>query len=175
MGRHVTFRYIGSKARIVGDIVAHVGSPSGQGFFVDVFCGTGVVAEAAAHLGWSVRLNDHLFSAVTMAAARLVSDRQAQFRELGGYAKAIARLNRLKPVQGFIWREYSPATRSRLGMERRYFTEPNAGKIDAIRLAIRRWKEAGDISVLEERLLIADLLSAVLANTGSFRMELRYS
>lgn len=156
----MTFRYIGSKARIVEAIASYIGKPNGEGRFVDVFCGTGVVSEAASKMGWPVRLNDFLYSAVTMAGARLVGGPQAKFEQIGGYEAAIEQLNKLRPKHGFCWKEYSPASSEHLGFERRYFTEQNAGKIDAIRSKIARWRVEEEISALEERLLIADLLSA---------------
>ena len=61
---------------------------------MDAFCGTGVVAEAAAGLGWSVRINDNLSSAVISTGARLISSREAKFKKLGGYAKAIELLSK---------------------------------------------------------------------------------
>lgn len=156
----VTFRYIGSKARVAERLAEHIGPPSG-GFFVDLFCGTGAVAIVAADLGWPVRLNDHLHSASIMAAARLIAEPDAQFRQLGGYEAAVTLLNTVAPVQGFIWREYSPASVLRVGVERRYFTQRNAAKIDGIRRRISEWRTAGTIELVEERLLLADLLSAV--------------
>lgn len=154
----MTFRYIGSKARLADVISAHIGRPSGSGWFVDAFCGTGAVAEVAARLGWSVRLNDHLLSSVTIAAARLIGSEDVLFRKFGGYNGALTRLNELPPINGFVWREYSPASKTFIGIERRYFSEINAGRIDAMRVKIQVWKEAGDVSELEERLLLADLL-----------------
>jgi adenine-specific DNA-methyltransferase len=156
----MTFRYIGSKARVVEQIGEHLGYARG-GFFVDVFCGTGAVAELAAELGWPVRLNDHLSSATKIAAARLLARREVPFKNLGGYEAAIALLNRCTPVRGFVWREYSPASRRRIGLERRYFTEANASRIDGIRAKIRSWRNAGAINEREELLLIGDLLGAV--------------
>jgi len=157
----LTFRYIGSKARLAEHLAEFIGSPvTPESRFVDAFCGTGAVAEVAAKLGWPVWLNDHLVSAGTVAASRLVSKSQVSFKSLGGHAKAIAALNSLAPVEGFIWREYSPASVKLVGIERRYFTEENAGHIDAIRAQIRQWKDAGDLTEIEERLLIAELLSA---------------
>ncbi len=157
----MSLRYIGSKARVVDDITAHFGPPPKTGGrFVDAFCGTGVVAEAAARAGWSVRLNDHLLSAVTLAHARLMSRRDTPFRELGGYMKALERLNATKPLRGFIWREYSPASEKHTGVARMYFTEANAARIDGIRRRIAAWHGDGVISVTEKRLLIADLLLA---------------
>jgi adenine-specific DNA-methyltransferase len=157
----MTFRYIGSKSRLIGQITSYMGPPKKGGFFVDAFCGTGVVAEAAAELGWNVRINDNLHSAVIAAGARLISQEQAAFNKLGGYAKAIAKLNAAKPVQGFIWTSYSPASFDSCGIERRYFTEENAGRIDAMRALIAGWSEAGSIDETEERLLIADLFGAL--------------
>lgn len=156
----MTFRYIGSKARVVEGIAAKIGPPKSPGRFVDLFCGTGVVAESAARLGWDVHLNDHLHSAVTMAAARLTSLGQARFDKIGGYEVAIAELNGLKPRNGFIYREYSPVSLDKLGFERRYFTAKNAGRIDAMRSRIAAWRNEGSITEAEKTLLVADLLSA---------------
>jgi adenine-specific DNA-methyltransferase len=138
-----------------------MGHPKKGAFFVDAFCGTGAVAEAAAARGWNVRINDNLHSAVISAGARLVSHEQATFKKLGGYSKAVAKLNAAKPVQGFIWREYSPAALDFCGIERRYFTQENAARIDTMRALISEWSEAGTIDEVEERLLIADLFSAL--------------
>lgn len=157
----MTFRYIGSKLRLIDQIRTYIGNPKQQAFFVDAFCGTGVVAETAADLGWNVRINDSLYSAVISAEARLVSTKQATFRKLGGYAKAIAHLNMAKPKHGFIWREYSPASADICNIERRYFTQGNAARIDAMRELIADWANAGTINDVEERLLIADLFSAL--------------
>lgn len=156
----MTFRYIGSKSRLVDQIMHRVGPKTG-GFFVDAFCGTGAVAEAAAIAGWPVRVNDNLSSAVISTAARLVSTEQAKFKKLGGYAKAIAKLNACEATDGFIWRAYSPASLHFCGIERRYFTEENAARLDAMRERIREWSEDGSIDETEEHLLIADMFSAL--------------
>ena len=166
MGR---VRYIGSKARVVDDIMAIVGPPSpSDGYFVDAFCGTGIVGATAADLGWSVSFNDNLESAVITSAARLYGADTIAFEELDGYSKTLDRLNALKPEPGFIWREYSPAseTQSAVKVKRLYFTEANAGRIDAIRRQIEVWRSDGTISESEYTLLLADLLSAsnVVAN-----------
>lgn len=158
----MTFRYIGSKSRLVDQILALIGPHRrSDGFFVDAFCGTGVVAEAAASLGWPIRLNDSLYSAVISARARLVSTDEGRFHQLGGYAAAIQKLNQLKPHEGYIWRTYSPASLDECGIERRYFTERNAAKIDSMRKKIAKWKSNGMLSEAEEHLLIGDLFSAL--------------
>lgn len=157
----MSFRYIGSKARLIDQISTYIGQPNKDAFFIDAFCGTGVVAEAAASLGWNVRINDNLSSAVISSGARLISKKQAAFKKFGGYDNAIANLNATKPIKGFIWREYSPASFESCGIERRYFTEENAAKIDGIRALISDWSKNGLIDEVEERLLIADLFSAL--------------
>jgi adenine-specific DNA-methyltransferase len=155
----MTFRYIGSKARIVSHIVEQLG-PATDGRFVDLFCGTGAVAEGAAHAGWAVHLNDHLHCAVIMAAARILGSENALFKSTGGYAGTIDDLNALPAEQGPIYWFYSPASSTEVGFERRYFTEENAGRIDAMRGRIADWKADGALSDCEELLLIADLMSA---------------
>ena len=157
----MSLRYIGSKTRLVEAIVPVLGKPRRRrGAFVDAFCGTGAVAEAAARLGWPIRLNDHLACAIALAHARLISPASAHFEGLGGYAKAVELLNRVKPQEGFIWREYSPASRRYAGVSRMYFTEQNAARIDGIRQSIAQWRSDSLLSEAEERLLLADLLLA---------------
>jgi adenine-specific DNA-methyltransferase len=152
-----TVRYIGSKARVVDEIMEILGRPQeGDGMFVDAFCGTGVVGAGAADLGWAVRLNDQMRSAVAVATARLLSREDAPFGALGGYETATAALNAAPPAKGFFWREYSPASAG----ERMYFTEENAKRIDATRAQIGRWEAESTISREERELLVADLISA---------------
>jgi len=157
----MSFRYLGSKARLINQISTFIGSPRKGAYFVDAFCGTGAVAETAAQLGWNVRINDNLHAAVISTAARLTSEDQGAFKKLGGYMSAIAKLNAVVPQRGFIWREYSPASQDQCGIERRYFTQDNAAKIDGMRGMIAEWSESGAISEIEERLLIADLFGAL--------------
>ncbi|MCW5715427.1 MAG: DNA adenine methylase [Bauldia sp.] len=163
----MTFRYIGSKARVVEAIMRCVGAPDG-GRFVDAFCGTGAVAIAASRAGWPVHVNDHLQSASLTAFARLTSREKAPFRHFGGYEGALEALNKAPERQGFIWREYSPASGRHCGITRLYFTEPNACRIDGIRSAIRTWSDEGRLQSREQALLIADLMGAAnkVANTA---------
>jgi adenine-specific DNA-methyltransferase len=154
MGR---VRYIGSKARVVDEILDLVGPPGeDDGVFVDAFCGTGVVGAAAAQRGWAVRFNDSLRSAVAVATARLVSPDDAPFESFGGYEAVVTELNALRPVQGFFHREYSPAGAA----GRMYFSEANAAHIDAVRAQLKTWGEQRVLNRDEHELLIADLISA---------------
>lgn len=155
-------RYIGSKARIVDEILEIVGPPEdGDGFFVDAFSGTGVVGAKATELGWPVRFNDHLLSAVIISSARLLGPDLVPFSSFTGYVGAVEALNSTSPRQGFLWREYSPASlRNGVDVERRYFTEENAAKLDGLRTQIEEWAGEGRLNEDERLLLLADLLSA---------------
>jgi adenine-specific DNA-methyltransferase len=171
-------RYIGSKARVVDEILEIIGPPrASEAWFVDAFCGTGIVGASAADLGWSVRFNDTLLSAVSMAGARLLGPDSVPFDHFGGYDAARKRINSLPLKKGFIWREYSPASAKHAGVERRYFTEKNAQKIDAARAAVEEWKIEGWINESEALLLVADILAgansaASIAGTyGCFMRE----
>lgn len=157
-------RYIGSKTRVVEQLLSIIGSPRpGETAFFDGFCGTGVVSEVAAAHGWPIHLNDSLRSATVMSAARLIGRDTARFTNLNGYASAIAELNATGQDFGFFWREYSPASQAHLGFERRYFTSENAARIDSVRERIRTWHQSGAISEWEHTLLLADLLAAASA------------
>jgi adenine-specific DNA-methyltransferase len=159
----MTFRYIGSKARLTLPLERAIEAfDDGTGRFVDAFAGTGAVAELAASLGWPVWANDALESAVVMTTARLTAVAEINMEQLGGYANVVERLNSLAPSEGPMWRTYSPAS-ARFDperIERRYFTERNAGAIDAARAQIAEWADHGLLTHCEEQLLIADLISA---------------
>lgn len=159
----MTFRYIGSKARLTVPLARAIEAfDDGTGRFVDAFSGTGAVSELAASLGWPVWANDALESAIVMTSGRLASVADIRMERLGGYAGAIEKLNKVEPSGGPMWRIYSPAS-ARFDsdrIERRYFTERNAAAIDAARAQIAEWAEDGLLNDCEERLLIADLISA---------------
>lgn len=155
----MSVRYIGSKARVAEAILDLAGPPTG-GRFVDAFCGTGAVAAVAAAREWSVTLNDSLPSAVAMSIGATVARDNVRFEVLGGYSAAIEALNAVPGNPGFIHGTYSPASVTAGAVERRYFTEPNAARIDAMRAQIGAWSLAGDLTWVEEQLLLADLLRA---------------
>ena len=160
-------RYIGSKARIAETILDQIGPPNG-GVFVDAFCGTGSVAAVASHRGWTVHVNDHLSSATFAAFARLLPRQRLVFQALDGYENAVRRLNRIVPIPGFFWREYSPASKHRIGTARKYFTEENAMRIDGMRALIRDWHRDNLIDPYERVILLSDLMIGVnrVANTA---------
>ena len=165
-------RYLGSKVRVLDALAQLIGNSGAMmGRFVDAFSGTGVVASAAADLGWNVHVNDHLRCARLLSSARMLATTDVSYGAFGGYSGAIDRLNNAEPITGFLWREYSPASSERVSRPRQYFTEENAARMDGIRTLIREWRTASTITRIEEDLLLADLLeaSSAVANTaGTF-------
>jgi adenine-specific DNA-methyltransferase len=155
----VSVRYIGSKARVAQSIVDLAGQPL-QGRFVDAFCGTGAVAAVAADRGWPVTINDSLPSAIALATGALLGQHDVSFVRLGGYEQTIATLNDLVGEHGFLHDEYSPASARHSGVERRYFTEANSARLDAMRRQVGDWMNGGVITEVEQKLLLADLMAA---------------
>lgn len=159
-------RYLGNKSRMIDQILRSI-RPLGPARLVDIFSGTGTVAQAVAKAGIPVLANDHLYSAVVMTQASCLTRDQVSFSELVNgtvgerYSEVLARLNDLPGRQGFFWREYAPSGRSQSGHKRFYLTTDNAQRIDAIRHQIASWAGAGAITRCEEHLLLADLARAM--------------
>lgn len=155
------YRYIGSKARIADEIIKYLGEPDcPEGRFIDAFSGTGVVASNAADIGWKIRINDMMHNASVMSESRMLSKQDVSFDNLGGYEEAISRL-KVARCEGFIWKEYSPASLEQVGIERKYFSEANARSIDGAANLIHQWKKDSAITEKEFVLLLATLISAV--------------
>lgn len=155
------FRYIGSKARVVDSIFTIIKAPKNGARFYDVFSGTGIVASKAADLGWPVFINDFLKCSTEISESRLLSKEEVPFGNYGGYQNCLEYLNNLEPRKGYFWKEYSPGSSSFFGLERKYFTEKNASKIDAILYEIKSMVKEKRISEKEHTLLTATIISAV--------------
>lgn len=160
-GENMGYRYIGSKARIVDEIMNYVDIYPGKGRFIDGFCGMGHVAIAAANKHWPVIVNDQMIYAGYISKARLLATSQAQFKNLGGYENVIRFLNELEGEKGFFWKEYSPASENLIGTRRQYFSINNAKKIDAIRNQIMKWTNNQLINEDERILLLVNLMEAI--------------
>ena len=155
------YRYIGSKARIIDEIMKYVDTYPGKGRFIDAFCGMGHVAIAAVNKNWPVTINDQMKYAGFISKARLLAKSQVKFEKLGGYEEALKILNSLSGVEGYFWKEYSPASEVQVGIKRQYFSIENAKKIDAIRSQILKWSSEKLIIEDERILLLVNLMEAV--------------
>ena len=148
--------------RVVDEIIDYLNTSVGRGGrFIDAFSGTGIVASRAADSGWPIHVNDMMYNACIMSETRLISREEATFNNLGGQEGAILTLNNLDGIEGYFFSEYSPASIHSCGIERKYFSERNAGHIDAILYQIRQWENRGDITQSEKKVLLAALMCAV--------------
>lgn len=170
-------RFIGSKERSSSEITNLISRHFEAGSTVgDLFCGTAKVSGFLKGKGYRVIANDTLYFCTVMARATLLISEEPEFsgiQSLSGrnsrnllfksrYDDVLAFLNRLSPVKGFIYKNYSPEGTKGMEYQRNYFTGDNAGKIDAIRSQIEEWHNCGAISYDEKCLLIQDLLNAAV-------------
>lgn len=171
-------RFIGSKQQILTFIEDAWRRLVGTGgYYVgDLFCGTGAVSRLFKKLGNKVVANDNLrFGYVCGQAALNVNDEPCfselfEVREVSDnsqlslcptpYDRVLAYLNSLPGTQGFFFREYSPGGTRNRESERRYFSDENAKKIDAIRTKLSYWYETELITEVEYCLLLTDLMRA---------------
>lgn len=136
---------------------------------LDAFSGSGSVSKALKVNGYDVTANDFLASAATITSAILLNHVEPDFRGVieaekidvkkDPYQSVLDYLNQIEEKQGFIYKNYSPASIQMTDVKRMYFTEENAKKIDAIRIKIREWHSL--LTKSEEALLLSDLINAV--------------
>lgn len=151
----------------------------------DIFSGSGSVSAAFKKNGYSVIANDFLYFSSVLTASILNNDTEPMFEGVpciseedvseSKYIQIIKYLNSLSGKEGFIYKNYSPASKEICGVERMYFTESNAKKIDAIRDKIEEWD--GYLTYNEKCLLISDLLKAVAAVSniaGTYGCYMKY-
>lgn len=133
--------------------------------FVDLFSGTAVVAKHFKKKGYTVIANDFLEFAFALAKTYIELNTEPKFLKLKKHLGVnridknyvIGYLNNLSPKKGFIYENYCPGGVAK----RKYFSNENGQKIDAIRTTIEEWKNLSVITELEYYYLITVLLEAV--------------
>lgn len=119
--------YIGSKFKlrnwISGKILSAVGKDSLNGYqFIDACSGSGWISRMAAGLGADVVSCDLLLMSKQMIDGSIgITEKTKASARL-----VIDNLNKMDPVKGFFYNNYSPAG------NRKYLTENNASKLDAM-------------------------------------------
>jgi adenine-specific DNA-methyltransferase len=147
-------RYIGNKTRLLPFILRTLrGSGIPVGSVHDAFAGTASVGRALKADGWRVHSSDLLMSSYVFQRAYVVADAMAP--ELGERAR---QLSSVSPCEGFIT--------SAAG--RMYFTPENAGRIDAAREELERWRVAKELDEDSYYILLAGLIEGAdrVANTA---------
>ena len=151
--------YIGSKKRFIkwifDNIQKSLAVDSLQGLrFLDGCSGSGVVAVQAAEHGMHVWANDLFsFSSIMVEGSVKV---KLPLKKASYY---ISELNKVTPIEGFFYKNYSEHA------GRLYFSDANAGKIDACRSYVEQLQVAPPIKSYLLRCLL-EAVSAVSNTTG---------
>ena len=156
-------RYIGNKTRLLPFILRTLKrSGIGVGSVHDAFAGTASVSRALKEKGWRVHSSDLLMSSYVFQRAYVVAEVADPL--LGDMARD---LSVLPPREAFVSEHFSPSSRSGTA-GRMYFTPENAGRIDAAREELERWRKAGTIDEDSYYLLLAAIIEGAdrVANTA---------
>jgi adenine-specific DNA-methyltransferase len=171
-------RYIGNKTRLLPFILRTLRKGSvAIGSAHDAFAGTASVSRALKRTGWRVHSSDLLMSSYVFQRAYVVAEcADPRIVEMAGDLAA------LSPSEGFITQHFSPAAKEGGGegtcekepsgeekaAGRMYFTPENAGRIDAAREELERWRKSGTISEDSYYVLLAAIIEGAdrVANTA---------
>lgn len=174
------YRYIGSKMRILGEILPQIEAIVGKGALIaDVMCGTAVVSACLRENGYRVIANDIMTYSYHHARVSLLFTAPPEFanakkfirnfypnREnglfpLSPYERILKALNNVPPEKGYFWKEFCvEGNPSNTEKARNYYSPENAQKIDGIRRRTRELWNTEQINDLERSLLLHDLIMA---------------
>jgi adenine-specific DNA-methyltransferase len=118
-------KYIGSKRKLIAELLSVVSSLPQVETVLDLFSGTARVGSALRARGYRVTANDHNAYAYMLAQCYVAADPD---HWSGAAAQHIAEFNRMLGAPGYFTRTYCE--------EARYFQPKNGARIDAIREAI---------------------------------------
>ena len=168
-------RFIGNKENLVDRIYQIIQSKNihGNSFF-DLFAGTASVSKYFKKLDYQVFSSDLMYFSYVLQQAYIVNNRELNFTGLlskvnvqsdllfpSPLSSVIKYLNQLEPVEGFIYKNYTPSGTSELKQPRMYFSNENGKLIDAIRQQIEDWKTERLINQNEYFVLLACLIETV--------------
>jgi len=170
---HQLLPYLGNKRQLldlIGRALKATNCDPAQATFVDAFAGSGVVSRLAKHLGFAVVANDWEPYARVVNAAALLHDAPPAMPQLGGYLGAIAKLNALPDVDGWVTRTLCPKDDDAADplREHMFYRRATGQRFDAIRQQLSNWIEDGSCSELDGQCLLAPLLyqACWFANTS---------
>ncbi|MCA6071793.1 MAG: DNA adenine methylase [Endomicrobium sp.] len=168
-------RFIGNKENLLSGIyhILDQRNIKGNSFF-DFFSGTTNVARFFKKKGYKVFSSDILYFSYCIQRAYIKNNKNPQFKKLlsqidtkqekliySALDTTIEFLNHIRPLEGFIYNNYSAGGTSHLGKPRMYFSDDNAKKIDAIRTQIKEWKTQKLLSSEEYFILLTCLIESV--------------
>lgn len=144
-------KYLGSKNRLLKFLerVILQNTSNKIGVFVDIFSGTGVVANYFRKFSKRIIANDILYSNFVINKVFLNSTkRNVSIQKIEGL---IHDLNKLKPLKDYCYKNFGGT----------YFTKENASYIDAVREKIEELKNQKKITSQEYYVLLTSLLFAL--------------
>lgn len=154
--------YIGNKRKLLGLIerALSLTNTTPGDIFLDLFAGSGVVSRMAKRMGYHVIANDWEPYSKEINTCYIACNKAPPFALLGGYHSTIEFLNNLPDREDWITQHLCPDNDSHPNpqIDRMFYTRANGLRIDAIRLQIEEWKNAGLLSDKE----LASLLSPML-------------
>jgi|SRR3989344_3233046 len=168
-------RFIGNKENIVDKIYHVIESRNIKGdSFFDFFAGTASVGKYFKKLGYQIFSSDLLYFSYVLQQAYIVNNSQPNFKKLldkielnssrllsTPLLSVIEYLNQIIPVEGFIYKNYSPSGTSKLQQPRMYYSDINGKIIDGIRQKIETWRDEELIDMSEYFVLLACLIETV--------------
>lgn len=168
-------RFIGNKENLVDKIFSIIQEKKIEGTsFFDFFSGTTSVARYFKKLNYQIFSCDLLYFSYVLQEAYIVNNQNLQFEKLLNELKfenssliptplesVVEHLNQIAPLEGFIFKNYTPSGTSELKIPRMFFSDENGRIIDAIRTQIEDWKINDLISQNEYFVLIACLIETV--------------
>ncbi|MEG2013574.1 MAG: DNA adenine methylase [Anaerovoracaceae bacterium] len=167
--------YIGSKFSLIGFLKESINKtlknynetkqPS-EMVFADLFAGTGVVSGSFKDDGYAIIANDIQYYSYVMTKHMIENNGNLDKERC---SQLINELDQLEGVEGFIYNNYSYEGTEGQEFRRMYFTEYNAKKCDAVRIAIEEWFNEKKITENEYYFLLGSLINSIdkCANTAS--------
>ena len=168
-------RFIGNKENLLDKIYQILQSRNIQGnSFFDFFAGTTSVSRYFKKLDYQIFSSDLLYFSYVLQQAYIVNNQELNFEKLLNKVKfqsislfatplqiVIEYLNKIEPIEGFIYYNYTPKGTAELEIPRMYYTNENGKIIDAIRQQIETWKTEQLINQNEYFVLLACLIETV--------------
>ena len=129
-----------------------------QGNFFDAFGGTGAVGRCFKENGFSIISNDIMTYSYINQYVNVFLNEMPTFEKLnlGTIEDVIDYLNGIEGREGYVYENYAPEGKC----QRKYFSNENAKKIDAIREEIENWRKRELINIDEYYVLVSSLIDA---------------
>lgn len=168
-------RFIGNKEKLVDKIhqIMLEKKIKGNSFF-DFFSGTTNVGKFFKKKGFKIYSSDLLYFSYVLQQAYIVNNTKLEFKNLLSsleiksrflfttpITEVIEYLNNLKPIEGFIYKNYTPSGTKELKQPRMYYSDHNGKMIDAIRLQIEKWWNENLLNKQEYYVLLACLIETI--------------